>query len=156
MISRFNGGRHRFLYKLKSMKISSIICLVTLGAILGCKELGLTDPYRDLGSFNSRVEAQNQAITHILEKYNSMPTDQYYKVKYDNKNAPPSEFRQNALWYNKRDETLKLELDVYSGPSCTWDKVTRDVLEQASKSNDSMLKIDSLTRPNQPTSRCLQ
>ncbi len=138
------------------MKATSIGYILALGAFLGCKEPNLFSPYRDVGSFSSRVEAQNQALAEIVKNYGSLPTNKDYKVKYTNANALPSEYRQSALWYNKTDQTLKLELSIPDGAACIWKKVSRDVLEQAIKSNDGMLIVDSLSTPNQPTKTCLR
>ncbi|GAB3993971.1 hypothetical protein GCM10028807_30570 [Spirosoma daeguense] len=109
----------------------------------------------DLGTFNSRAKTQKYAIGDILKNYGSLPSG-YYKLKYANEKALPTEHRENAIWYSESEEKLMIEVDINSGPDCTWEKVTRTVLEQAYKSSDSMLKVDSLSKPNQPTSQCLK
>ena len=138
------------------MKTKSIFYILALGAVFSCKELGLTSEYNSVGSFNNRVEAQNQALAFILKNYNSLPANKYYKVKYDNLNSPPSDSRLQALWYNKGEKILVLEPSPPDGPACSWEKVTKEVLEQASRANDGMLKIDSIAAPKQATRDCLR
>jgi hypothetical protein len=138
------------------MKTRSVVFVLAIGVVFSCKEPGLFSSYRDLGSFSSRVEGQNQALTYLLKNYNSLPTNGDYKLKYTNDNALPSEARANALWYNKNQETLGLEQDIPDGPSCYWKNVRKDILEQAVKSSDGMRAIDTLSVPNQPANTCLR
>ncbi|MCK8496126.1 hypothetical protein M0L20_29940 [Spirosoma sp. RP8] len=139
------------------MKIRSAISILAVVSIFSCKEPNLFNSYRDIGSFSTRIEGQNQAISHILGKYGSLSTnDKSYKVKYTRSNAPSSEHPQNALWYNKSQEVLGLEVSPPDGVSCSWKNVTKDILERAAKSSNAMLTIDSLAVPSQPTNTCLR
>lgn len=138
------------------MKGFAKLFLSAVALLTGCESTGVDGGYHDLGVFSSRVQAQNIAIADILRNYGSLPTNGYYKVKYANNNALPNEHRENALWYSKGESTLRLEVDVNSGSVCSWQEVSRSVLEQAVKSTDSMNKIDSLAKPNQPYAQCLK
>ncbi len=136
------------------MKTRSLTSILAVLAVFSCKEPNLFNSYRDIGSFDSRVEAQNHALAYILANYDSLPTNREYKVKYNNDNALPSEARQNALWYNKREETLKMEVDIPDGPSCTWKNVRKDILEKATKSSNGMIALDTLATPSQSANTC--
>jgi hypothetical protein len=138
------------------MRIRSFFSVLAVVSVFSCKEPGLFTSYRDIGSFSSRVQGQNQALVHILDKYSSLPTNKEYKVKYANNNALPNEARQNALWYDKRKEVLSLEVDIPDGPSCSWKNVTKAVLEEAVKSSDGMRSLEYFAVPNQPTNTCLR
>jgi hypothetical protein len=109
----------------------------------------------NLGIYDTRVEAQNKAISHILEKYESLPKDGYYKVVYSFRDNAPNTRSKNSLWYNRGSKELGLEKDVNSGPACLWQEVSKSILEQAGKSTDGMIRVDSLSKPYQPTSQCL-
>ena len=137
------------------MKKLSNYCLLLLGSMVGCISNPFSDGYKDLGTFDTKVEAQNQAVAHILSKYNSLP-DKDYKVLYNFRDARPGDVSRNALWYNKNSNDMAIEVDINSGAACRWSEVGKIVLEQASRSSDSMIKIDSLSKPNQPTSQCLK
>jgi hypothetical protein len=104
--------------------------------------------------YKTKLNAQNGAIKHIIAKYNSLPDNQYYKVKYSVTDPLPNEERENAIWYDKGKAELVFEADVASGPMCTWREVSRTILDQASKSANSLSKVDSLAKPNQPFGQC--
>ncbi|SFC85811.1 hypothetical protein SAMN05216167_102608 [Spirosoma endophyticum] len=137
------------------MKVLSKSCLILIFILTGCKPTGLNGSYKDLGEFESRIEAQNQAITNILDQYNSLPQNDYYKVRYSVRNSAPTERSENALWYHKELSSLALEQDIHSGAVCRWQEVSKVVLEQAIRSANSLIKIDSLSKPNQPFRQCL-
>jgi hypothetical protein len=139
------------------MKTRSVISILAVVSVFSCKEPNLFNSYRDIGSFSSWVEGQNRALALILDKYGSLSTNNKpYKVKYTNNNAPSSEARVNALWYNKSQQILALEISPPDGAACHWKNVTRDILERATKSSNGMLTIDSLAVPGQPTNYCLR
>jgi hypothetical protein len=138
------------------MRIRSIRYLLAVGAVFGCTASDLFSSYAELGSFSSRVEGQNQALAHLLKNYNSLSINRVYKVRYSNDNARPDEHRDAAIWFNKTQEKLQLEISIPDGPSCSWENVRKDILEQAVKSGNGMLTIDSLTKANQPTNTCLR
>jgi hypothetical protein len=123
---------------------------------LGCDPSSINGGYHDIGTFNSRAEGQTQAINSILKNYSSLPSTGHYKVKYANRNAPPTEQRENAIWYSKSESELIFEVDVASGPMCRWNEVSKVILEQASQSTNSLSKVDSLSKPNQPFGQCLR
>ncbi len=108
-----------------------------------------------MGTYDTKIEAQNKAIIYILGKYESLPSDGYHKVVYSFRDNLMGEPSKNALWYNKRDIKLGLEVDVNSGIACSWKEVSKSVLEQASKSKNGMVEIDSLSNRDQPTAQCL-
>jgi hypothetical protein len=139
------------------MKTRSVISILAVVSIFSCREPNLFSPYQDVGSFDSRVEGQNRALALILHKYPSLANNnRSYKVKYTRNNAPSSERAENALWYNKSQQTLALEISPPDGAACHWKNVTRAVLERATKSSNGMLTIDSLAVPGQPTNYCLR
>lgn len=115
----------------------------------------LNGGYKDLGTFDTKLDAQNQAVAFILNKYGSLPRQDHYKVRYSFRDARPNEFSRNALWYHKELAELALEVDIHSGSVCRWTDVNETILEQATKSTNSLTRIDSLATPNQPFSQCL-
>lgn len=131
-----------------------MICLLLASLLVGCDFTAIDSGYKDIGTFNSRAEAQRQAINTILDKYGSLSTSGYYKVRYANRNSPTSEDPENAIWYSLKDSELVFEADVHSGPVCRWKQVSKAVLEQASKSTTSLATIDSLAKPEQPFRQC--
>jgi hypothetical protein len=138
------------------MKTRSVISLLVVVSVFSCKEPGIFSSYRDLGSFSSRVEGQNQALAYFLKNYDSLPKNKSYKIKYTRENSPSSEHPQNALWYNKSQEVLSLEVSPPDGAACSWSSVRKDVLEKAVKLSDGMRAIDTLSVPNQPANTCLR
>lgn len=138
------------------MKTRSGISILAIVSIFSCKEPAVLIPYQELGSFNSRVDGQNYALANILNNYLLLSPDKVYKVKYANKNARPSEASENALWYDKRQQILSLEVSPPDGPACYWENVSKDILEQAVKSSNGMTTIDSLAKPYQPANSCLR
>ena len=137
------------------MKILRNSCLLLLGSIVGCTSNPFSDGYKDIGTFDTKLEAQNQAVAHILERYNSLPDNEDYKVLYNFRDARPGNTSRNSLWYNKSSTSLAIEQDIHSGATCRWKDVGKAVLEQAIKSSNSMMRIDSISAPNQPASQCL-
>jgi hypothetical protein len=133
--------------------VKSLIGLLPL-LCLGCDPNSIGSGYHDIGTFNSRAEGQKQAINTILKNYNSLPSTGHYKVKYANRNSPPTEERENAIWYSKSELELIFEVDVASGPICRWKEVDKAILDQATKSINSLSKIDSIAKPSQPFSQC--
>lgn len=121
---------------------------------VGCDSIAINGGYHDIGRYNTKIEAQNSGIADILKNYGSLPQSGYYRIKYSISKTSPTERSPNALWYSKSEAKLALETDIGSGTSCTWAEVTRTVLEQAIKSTDSMSKIDSLAKPDQPIGHC--
>ena len=113
------------------------------------------DTNKDLGTFDTKVEAQNRAVNFVLSKYSSLPENEHYKVLYSFRDAKPGEYSRNALWYHKELQQAGLEVDIHSGMVCRWDEVDKHVLEQATQSTNNLIKIDSLAKPNQPLSQCL-
>ncbi len=111
--------------------------------------------YKDLGTFDTKLEAQNRAVNFILSKYSSLPENEHYKVLYSFRDAKPGDYSRNALWYHKQLQQVGLEVDIHSGMICQWTEVNKRVLEQAIQSTNSLTKIDSLAKPNQPRSQCL-
>ncbi|GAB3752625.1 hypothetical protein [Spirosoma pomorum] len=138
------------------MKTRSLISILAVVAVFSCKQPAVLIPYQELGSFNSRVDGQNYALADILNNYPLLSPNKIYKVRYANKNARPSEARENALWYDKRQHILSMEVSPPDGPACYWENVSKDILEQAVKSNNGMLTIDSLAKPYQPANTCLR
>ena len=139
------------------MKLSGKSYLLLLIFLAGCDPATINGGYHDLGRYSTRIEAQNGAITDILKNYGSLPLNGYYKIKYSFHYPTPSgsiSQDSHALWYSKSEVKLALESDIGSGTSCTWTEVTRTVLEQAIKSTDSISKVDSLAKPNQPIAQC--
>ncbi len=136
------------------MKIFKRSCLLLLCISLGCDPVSITGKYHNIGVYKTKLNAQNGAIKHIIAKYNSLPDNQYYKVKYSVTDPLPNEERENAIWYDKGKAELVFEADVASGPMCTWREVSRTILDQASKSANSLSKVDSLAKPNQPFGQC--
>ncbi|GAB2594896.1 hypothetical protein [Spirosoma areae] len=153
---RANAFHHAPLENMKIMKLFGKAAILLSSLLVGCDIAAITGGYHDLGRFSSRIAAQNHAIATIFKKYGSLPNKGYYKVTYANANSLPTEHRENALWYNKSDSTLALEVDVNSGTVCNWQQVSRAVLERATKSVDGLSKIDSLAKPNQPFSQCFR
>ncbi|UHG93742.1 hypothetical protein [Spirosoma oryzicola] len=130
------------------MKLISKSCLVLITLLGGC-----TNSYYDLGLYGSRVDAQNNAVAYILKNYDSLPSDKHYKLEYTFPNPDslaPFTKTKHALWFSKSANQLGLEIDINSGLICRWTNVTRSLLEQANKSNNSMAIIDSLGKPSQP------
>jgi hypothetical protein len=136
------------------LNLKNLISLLSLLS-LSCDPNSIGGGYHDIGTFNSRVEGQKQAINNILKNYGSLPSRGHYKVKYAYRNSPPTEQRENAIWYSKSESELIFEVDVASGPICRWKEVSRAILEQAIKSTNSLSKVDSLAKPNQPFRQCL-
>ena len=139
---------------LSIMKISRKSYLLLLIFLAGCDPTTINGGYHDLGRYSTRIEAQNGAIADILKNYGSLPLNGDYKIKYSISKTSPTERSPNALWYNKAEAKLALELDLGSGVACRWTEVTRTVLEQALKSANSLAKIDSIAKPNQPIAQC--
>lgn len=139
------------------MKLSKTGYLLITSFLVSCDPASINGGYHDLGSFNTRVEAQNRAIADILKNYGSLPENSYYKVKYSFRNQTPTAptgQSEHALWYNKNETQLALEVDVNSGVVCRWTSANRSLLDQASKKMDGMALIDSLGKPNQPIAQC--
>lgn len=139
------------------MKLSAKGYIVLSSLLIGCDLASINGGYHDLGLYDTRIDAQNKAIADILRNYGSLPQNGYYKLKYAfRKPTPtaPTGQREHALWYNKNENQLALEVDVNSGIACKWTNVTRALLEEANKSTDSMSKIDSLGKPDQPIAQC--
>ncbi len=122
--------------------------------ITGCGILSINSGYHDIGKFSTKNDAENGGIAYILKKYDSLPKEGYYKIKYSMTNRVPTERSPNSLWYNKNEAKLALELDIGSGTACKWSDVTKAVLEQALKSNTGLSKMDSLAKPDQPLGQC--
>lgn len=137
------------------MNYQKFFILIFFLNLFGCSSDIVNRGYVSLGIYDTRIEAQNKAICHLLEKYESLPKDGYYKVVYSFRDDAPDRRSKNSLWYDRGAEKLALELDVNSGTACSWQEVSKTTLEQAGKSADGMLKIDSLSKPNQPTRQCL-
>ena len=135
------------------MKLSPKVCIVLLGFLAGCDSASINGGYRDIGKFSTRIEAQNGGINYILKNYESLPKGDY-KIKYSITNTTSTERSPNALWYNKDEARLAIERDLGSGTACKWTEVTRTVLEQALKATDSLSKIDSLAKSDQPLGQC--
>jgi len=133
--------------------VKNLIGLLPL-LCLSCDPNSINGGYHNVGTFNSRAEGQKQAISTILKNYNSLPSTGHYKVKYTNRNSPPTERGENAIWYSKSESELIFEVDIASGPMCRWKEVNKAILDQATKSANSLSKIDSLAKPNQPFSQC--
>ncbi|GAB3753688.1 hypothetical protein [Spirosoma pomorum] len=137
------------------MKYRSFSLLLVFVSAFSCNEPGILSRYRDLGSFSSRVEGQNKALAYFLKNYDSLPRNAPYRIKYAKNNPLPSEHPENALWYNKSEEILSLEVSPPDGPACYWKSVRKDVLEEAVKSIDGLRTLDTLAMPGQPTNTCL-
>lgn len=135
------------------MKLSQKVCIVFSSLLFGCDFSSINSEYRNIGEFRTRIEAQNGGIDHILKNYESLPKGDY-KIKYSITNTTLVERSPNALWYNKDEARLAIERDLGSGTACKWTEVTRTVLEQALKATDSLSKIDSLAKPDQPLGQC--
>lgn len=139
------------------MKLFGKSCLFVVSLLVSCNLASINGGYHDLGLFSTRVEAQNRAIADIVRNYGSLPENSYYKVKYSFRNQTPgvpTGQSEHALWYNKNETQLALEVDVNSGVVCRWTSTSRTLLDQASKAADSMALIDSLGKPNQPIAQC--
>jgi hypothetical protein len=136
------------------MKLSAKSCLLFTSLLAGCNLSAINGGYKDIGGYSSRSEGQKQAINNILKNYGSLPKNGHYKVKYANRNSPPTEERENAIWYSRSESELIFEADVSSGPMCRWKEVSKAVLEQASKSANSLAAVDSLSKPEQPFRQC--
>lgn len=137
------------------MKYSKFFYSVLFVGLIGCVSDILSGGYESLGTYDTRVEAQNKAINRVLERYESLPENEYYKVVYSFRDNAPNRRSKNSLWYNRGTRKLALEVDVNSGISCSWQEVSKNILEQASKAGDGMIKIDSLSNRDQPVSQCL-
>ncbi|AUD00482.1 hypothetical protein [Spirosoma pollinicola] len=135
-----------------TIKIS--LCLLIMLSI-ACDSDLLKSSYKELGTFDTKLEAQNKAITHILSQYGSLPQNEYYKVIYSFRDADPGDFSRNSMWYHKASNELAIEVDIHSGMACQWKQVSKTVLQQAAMSKKSLNKVDSLSRPNQELGRCL-
>jgi len=86
--------------------------------------------YKEIGKYGNRIEAENQALLHLTNTYNRLPTDRFYKVSY--LFDPPTQNASNshAVWYNKQQQRLSMEFDKPSGPSCSWDSVDINVIKK--------------------------
>ncbi|GAB3776566.1 hypothetical protein GCM10028818_22440 [Spirosoma horti] len=111
--------------------------------------------YHDIGTFDKKVWALNQAITHLSNDYGKLPPNAYHKVRYTFRDAPIGEDSINALWYHKDSTILALEVNLTQGISCRWSEVSHIVLAKAAFKYNSLLEIDSLSKPKQPLSQCL-
>ncbi|GAB3501060.1 hypothetical protein GCM10027341_27320 [Spirosoma knui] len=136
------------------MKVLKQGYIIIIGVLLGCDSSLIKGEYDDAGQYSSRLQAQTTVIKKIVQSHISLPVGRYYKVKYSVPNAPPTMQRENAIWYNKTESRLAFEGDISSGPMCTWEGVSLALLEQASKSPESLALIDSLAKPNQPLGQC--
>ena len=130
------------------------LALIALSNIFGCQADFVTGGYTELGTFDTKIDAQNRAIVFIVGKYGSLP-EKDYKVRYSFRDGGPSVRKTNALWYDKKSAGLALEIDINSGPVCRWRDVDRSILEKASLSVNGLAKIDSVAKPNQPMSQCM-
>lgn len=138
------------------MKYSPKTCFpLLIVACLSCEPEPVTNDYHDIGTFDNKVWALNQAITHIYNKYQTLPPNAYYKVRYTFHNVPVGEDSINALWYHKDSTTLALEVNITRGIACKWSEVSHIILGKAAINYNSLAQIDSLSKPKQPLSQCL-
>jgi hypothetical protein len=119
-------------------------------AALGSCTKGLTgdEPYRRIGHFPNRVQAERMALRHIAERYESLPRTGEYRVlfSYDT-TATRTVNNAHALWYNRQTSVLSVEHDIGSGHSCQWREVTQAVLDQLVAANRGLVRADSLAQP---------
>ena len=137
-----------------TMGNSIIKCTLLIVSLIGCSPDFLADTYKDIGTFNTRIEAQNQAINYLFNRYDALPQSKNYQVLYSFRDAGPNTRSKNGLHFNKEYNQLSLETDPGSGYVCRWRKVDRTILEQSLKSSNSLSKIDSLAEPQQPFAQC--
>lgn len=138
------------------MKFTKIVCTFFVISLTGCYPNLLNESYKEIGTFDTKVEAQNKAVAYILNQYGSLPQNKYYKVLYSFRNVSHGDFNRNAMWYNKESNELAIEVDINSGIACQWKEVNKTILEQAAVSTNSLSKIDSLSKPNKELSQsCL-
>ncbi|RIV17986.1 hypothetical protein DYU11_30225 [Fibrisoma montanum] len=114
--------------------------------VTACEIPALNGGYnKRLGKYNSKVEAQNNAMREILERFNRLPDDKNYKILYTFNSAPGSR-GEEAMWYNRGNQRLALEVDPQSGIACSWFKIDKTILEKAVAANDGITGLDSLAQ----------
>lgn len=130
-----------------------MLCLLS-----GCdpyKLLGL-DSYKSLGTFDTKREAQNQALAHIINRFDRLPKNDFYRVSYSFRDVDPSLGNRHAIWYNQQEHRLGMEVDLGSGMTCIWYEVDQALLEQIVQINQGMAGVDSLAKSVYDNAHCLQ
>ncbi len=131
------------------MKLNAKTSLTFL--LIGCfscdssNPLGL-DRYGEMGTFESKFDAQNATLSHIAGRFNRLPSDDFYRVIYSFHDADPAQGNRHAIWYHKTEQRLGVEVDINSGMTCTWYEVDRVKLEEIVKAGKGIAGVDSLAK----------
>ena len=120
--------------------------------VTACEMNLFESEYKNLGKFDSKQEAENTALERFENQYKSLPEAGFYKVMYsfpdsvDTQNGRIASVSRRALWYDKSSQHLGVEVDVYSGMVCQWEKVDQNALQQMVSVKRGIAGIDSLAQ----------
>ena len=128
--------------------------LLLLLLLTGCEMNPIDGGYKELGKFSSKTDAQNAALKRVLDRFNKLPDNKHYKVSYSF-DGPPNQRNSQALWYDKTNQRLSIEVDKRSGIACSWDKIDRDVLQTAVTVKRGLTSVDSLGKSTSTMPGCL-
>ncbi len=124
---------------------SIVVFLLAVVSLPSC-DVNAVGPYHNLGKFTSRAVAEHKALEYLANRYNKLPTNNYEKVKYIFNPAKPNTRSSNAIWYNKTNQELKLEIDLGSGTCTSWTGVNQAVLNQIVAQSRGLPTADSLDK----------
>ncbi|WP_040005631.1 hypothetical protein [Fibrisoma limi] len=128
--------------------------VMLLLVLTACESPVLNGGYnKRLGKYDTKVEAQNNALQEISDRFNSLPDDKDYKISYSF-NPGSNERGSQAIWYNRSTQRLGLEVDLQSGIACSWYKIDKTILEKSVAAKSGIVGLDSLAQTvgNQPSS----
>ena len=132
---------------------SIIWACLSLMILNSCDKDELKDGYLPIGKFTNRTTAETEALKTLVNRFSALPASGYYKLKYefdDVQLAPGvsgSGYRKHAIWYDKGNGQLAVEVDIYSGTSCRWNKVDQIGLQKMIDSKQGLEAANQLANP---------
>jgi hypothetical protein len=109
----------------------------------GC-DINSIGPYYNLGEFTNRTISEQKALEYLVSRFAKLSSGDYEKVKYHFEPSKPNTGTRHAIWYSRRNQELKLEVDLGSGTCASWTGISQTVLDQMVRANKGLSTADSL------------
>jgi hypothetical protein len=138
---------------------SVILAFLSVLFLNSCETDGLLGEYVSIGKFANRTTAETEALKTLVNKFASLPASGFYKVKYEFDDAqlpPQTSGHDHAIWYDKANNQLAVEFDIFSGTSCRWNDADQESLQKIIDSKLGLEAANDLATPASKEQDCFK